>query len=158
MPSAIGDVVPALGAVITAALAAEPTTVYVGPKPTSDSPTEYVTVAFDPGGDTDWVTTDQEISDLGNRWVDESGDVICSATAWSGDSDTTGLLARVDDLIDLIDAALKANPTLSGVLVNGAKDGSYARVLGKGSMRPASTADGAIVRQTFTVHYSTLLV
>jgi len=148
--------VPALAALATAAFAAEPTAVYVGPKPSSAAPTEYLTVAFDPSNDGDGVESEQVISELGNRWVDERGDVTCTLTAWTGGTDSAALVARVDHLLDLLDAALAANPSL-GVLVPGAEDGSFARVLGRLTLRQESTASGAIVRQTFTVHYSTLM-
>lgn len=157
MPSAIGDVLPALVAVWTAALAAESATVYGGPKPTSATALEYVTVGFDPTGDGEGVTTNQVISDLGNRWIDESGDVVCSVTVSSGGDDLVGLLARADDLFDLCDAALVADPTLGGVLTPGAGDGGYARVLGAGGLEQSSGAQGSAVRLTFTAHYSTLL-
>lgn len=157
MPSAIGDVLPALVALVTTAVA--PTTVYGGPKPTSDTPAEYVTVGFDPNNpDTDGVVTDQDVSPMGNDWVDERGDVTCGITVWSGDSDATALVQRADDLLDLIDAALKANPRLGGVLVNGSSDGSKARVLGRGSLRQVSLSNGAAAVQTFQIHYSSLLI
>jgi hypothetical protein len=159
MPTAIGDVVPALVAVFDAALAAEPTIVYAGPQPTSENAEEYVTVGWDPEGG-EGVTSDQEPSDMGNRWIDESGDVIGSVTCWSGDTDDEAvptLLARCDDLLDLLDAALAADPTLGGVLVGGADDGSYARVLGRAGMTPTTDQNGTAVRITFTTHYSTLL-
>jgi hypothetical protein len=154
VPTAVGDVVPALVTLATTALA--PTVVYHGPKPSSAAPTEYLCVAFNPEGG-NGVVTAQVASALGNRWVDESGDVICSLTAWSGGSDTDALLARVDDLLDLLDAALKANPTLGGVLVGGADDGSYARVLGAGAYESTGDTQGVAARLTFTIHYSSLL-
>lgn len=158
MPSAIGQVIPALTTVLTTALAAQTgTLVFTGPKPTADYAQEYLTVGFDPSGDGPGVDSDQRVSALGNRWIDESGDITCSITCWSGDDDTAPMLARADIILDIVDAALAANPTLSGVLVGGADDGSYARVLGKASYAPAVGTDGAIVRLTFTIHYSTLL-
>ena len=156
MPSAIGDVLPALGVLVTTAVS--PTRVYVGPKPTSENAREFLCVGFDPDGTGDGVTTDQTISPMGNDWVDESGDVTCTVVCWSGSTDTAPLLARADDLLDLVDAALKADPRLGGVLVNGAADGSKARVLGRGGMQLSSAARGASARLTFTIHYSTLLV
>lgn len=153
MPSAIGEVVPALVGVFTTALAAEPTKVYGGPKPTSANAREYVLVAFNPEPDGNGVETEQDISDLGNRWVDEQGTVQCSVTCWSGSTDPAPLLARCDTLLDLLDAALVADPTLGGVIYAG----YFARILGAASLRQESTADGAIVRLGFTVTYSTLL-
>jgi hypothetical protein len=154
LPSAIGDVQPALVALVTAAVT--PTKVYGGPKPINDTPTEYVTVGFDPANpDTDGVTTDQDISTMGNDWVEETGDVTCAVTVWTGGTDTAPLIQRADDLLDLIDAALKADPHLGGVLVPAS---NKARVLGKGALRQASTANGAVAVQTFTIHYTQLLV
>ncbi len=149
MPTAIGDVVPALVSVFTTALS--PVVVYSGPKPTADYAQEYLCVAFDPEG-AEAVTTEQEISPMGNRWVQEDGTVTCSITCWSGDDDFAALLVRADDLLDLADAALVANPTL-GVL----SSGNFARVLGRTSMTQTSDGTGSLVRLAFTVTYSSLL-
>jgi hypothetical protein len=153
MPTAIGDVVPALTTVISTALAGQQfVSVFSGPKPTADPAQEYVTVAYDPEGGPG-VLTDQEVSDMGNRWIEEEGSVTCQIVCWSGEDDTAALLARADDLLDLIDAGLVANPTLSGIL----SSGNYARVLGRSSMTPVSDQAGVRVSLAFTVSYSTLL-
>ena len=152
MPTAIGDVVPALVSVFTTALAAEPTSVYSGPKPTAEHAKEYVCVAWDPeGGDS--VTTAQDESDMGNRWIDEAGEVTCSVTCWTGDTDTAPLLARADDLLDICDASLVANPTLGGVLLAP----YHARVLGRTALAQVGASTGVSVRLSFTVRYATLL-
>lgn len=152
MPTAIGDVVPALSTVFRAALSGQPyTSVYTGPKPTGENAQEYVCVAYDPEGGAG-VDTEQEISPMGNRWVAETGTVTGQVVAWSGDDDVETLLARCDDLLDILDAALAANPSL-GVL----SSGNYARVLGRTSMTPVSDQNGVKVSLAFTVTYSTLL-
>jgi hypothetical protein len=151
MPTAIGDVVPALASLFTSALAAEPTLVYAGPKVTSEHAKEYVEVAHDPDGEA--VVTDQQVSDLGNRWIDESGDVTCRVVVWSGDGDAAPLLARADDLFDILDVALAADPRLGGVI----SSGNFARALGSVSLAQVSDSTGVKVTLTFTVHYSTLL-
>lgn len=156
--SALGaaQVVPVLASVFATALAAEPTVVYGGPKPSGDSPTEYLAVGWEPDGD--GVVSDRGLSSMGNRWVDESGDVTCTLVVWSGDDDTAPLLARAGALFALLDAALLSNPALSGALIAGANDGSYARTLGQVRVRPESTTAGAVVRVAFTIHYSSLLI
>ena len=153
MPSAIGDVVPALVSTFTTALAAETgVEVYSGPRPVIADALEYVTVGWDPEG-APGVTTDQELSDLGNRWVEETGEAVCSVTCWSGDDDMPALLARCDDLLDTLDASLAADPRRGGVLAQG----HFARVLGRGGLEQAADGNGYSVRLTFTVRYSTLL-
>jgi hypothetical protein len=153
MPTAIGDVVPAVNAVFTAALASQPyVSVYTGPKPNSEYATEYVTVGYDPEG-SPGVDTEQVISPMGNRWIEEQGNIQCQVVCWSGEDDTGTLLARADDIFDLLDAALAANPSLTGVL----SSGNFARVLGRASMTPVSDQNGVRVTLSFTVNYSTLL-
>jgi len=156
MPTAIGDVVPALTAAIDAALPG--VKVYHGPKPTSEQPSEFVTVAFDPEGVGDGVNTEQTAAAVGNLWVSESGDVTCSITCWTGNGTADTLLQRADDLYDLIDVALRADRYLGGVLVAGASDDiNGARAFGHGGWSPRSTDTGIVGRLTFTVRYATLL-
>lgn len=104
MPTSIPGVVTALTAMITTALAAEPTYVVRGPVG-EYAAGETLVVA-------DKVTGVQEWGALGGRRRNETFDVECSIWVEAGDDDIAARTARAYDLFELIENAISVDPAL----------------------------------------------
>lgn len=91
----------------------------------------------------------QEVGSIDGLY-DEAGAVRCELVIQVGGSAVTGLRARAAALLDTLDAALRADPSLGGVL---STPGSTV-TLGADFV-PAQNASGASVRVVFSVSYST---
>lgn len=144
----LNSVLVGLHATLDAALAED---VYDGPTVTSGTEKVFVLVGST-GEDDDAATTDLSLSNLGNRWDDESGEIVCSAWATSGSTDIPALRVTAAALVEACRDAVNASPRL-GVLPTG----YIARVAGRVALRQSQTSKGAAVRFTFTVTYSSLL-
>jgi hypothetical protein len=76
---------------------------------------DFVAVGWSPYADTA-VDAQQQFVSLGARQREEDFTVICYADSYSGDTDTSGRRARVFQLVGAVETALRADPTLGGVI------------------------------------------
>lgn len=140
----VTDAVSALVTVLDAALSA---TVVDGPMLGYADVPVCVFVGYDDEPDSDAAASyGQELTamSLGARL--EVGSVGCVVSAYSGGTDLAGLRATARDTAIAVDAALQANPTLSGA-VRRAAFGTG------GALKQKTTVDGINARLTFTVDY-----
>jgi hypothetical protein len=125
--------------------------VFDGPVATAASNETFVAVGSS-GEDEDGIVVDLVLSDLGpGGWVDESGEIVCSAWSWSGGTDVASRRAAAVALAVTCANTVRADPQLSGLLVKpGRADVSAVQV------RSQQTDKGALCRASFTVAYSHL--
>ncbi len=76
----------------------------------------------------------------------EMGQINCLVVAWSGGTDMAALRTSARDTAIAVDAALRADPTLGGVV--GRADYGQG-----GVVKAEANPDGIVVRLTFTVDY-----
>lgn len=123
-------------------------TVYDGPVPSSVNKGEFVLVGST-GEDEDGAFVETELSTLGaGDWIEETGEVVCSAWSWSGGTDLTAKRVAAAALAADCAAAVAADRTLGGLLVAP----GLAQVSAF-QYQPRQTTDGAICRFTFSVTY-----
>lgn len=122
-----------------------------GPTPT-DPPAEFILVGSSGDDDEDVATTDREWAPEGNRWIEETGEVVCSIWVQSGDTDLVGRRARQDELFDACEAAVLADPTLGG-LCNWKEPAFIPRT----RLRQNQANSGSLARLIFSVRYQALL-
>lgn len=148
MATALG---PVMAALVTTFDAATTATVYDGPVPTSDGPTEYVLVGSTGEDDDDDATLDAVVSAMGpGNWHDETGEIRCSAWAWSGDTDIATVRNQAVALFEVCREAVEDDRTLGSTLpLNGLAE------VGGAALRQQQTTAGAICRVVFTVRYRT---
>jgi hypothetical protein len=117
---------------------------------TEQIPPAYVVVGWAEDADDSVVTLD--VSDMGNRWDDEAGEIQCAAYSWAGNGTLAqhGVIAA--GLVDGCRAALLASPTLGGVLV-----APYSACITRVTRVRQQTDGGPVVRYGFTITYATLL-
>jgi hypothetical protein len=118
---------------------------------TEQIPPAYVVVGWAEDGDDSVVTLD--VSDMGNRWDDEAGQVECVAYSWAGNGTLAQHGVIASGLVDQCRAALLADPTLGGVLL-----APYEAHLSRVSRVRQQTDGGPVVRYGFSVTYANLLV
>lgn len=151
-PSRLDDVAAALVAIFTSAGGV---TVYDGPAPTQPNIGESYALVGNDGDptnpDTDAASTDRDWSSLGNRWVQETGEVVCCVAATSGDTDITVVRARAFALFALLEAALLADPTLGGLTFGEPASIPSTR------LRQTQNSQGCAARLVFVVRYQALL-
>lgn len=123
-------------------------TVYDGPVPTSVNESSFVLVGST-GDDDDGAFVETELSTLGDgTWIDEAGEVVCSAWSWSGGTDLAAHRVIAGGLAADCAAAVAADRTLGGLLVAP----GLAQVSAF-QYQPRQTTEGAICRFTFSVTY-----
>jgi hypothetical protein len=158
--SLLDDVLDRLGAQFRTAIS--PVPVYDGPDNAaiSEGSTDLVLVGTDGealiagGDDTDGITLDSELSDLGpGTWRRENAEILCAAWSWIGDDDIVARRRRAEQLARDCAGTVYADRSLGGLLVEpGLADVTAYRY------RLRQTNRGAIARVTFTVTFSALLV
>lgn len=123
-------------------------TTYDGPVPTSVNKTDYVLVGSD-AEDGDGAVVELIESDLGpGTWVDETGEVVCSAWSWSGGTNIAACRAAAEATAVACIAAIRADRTLGGLLT-----GPRLAEVSVLRYEPKQTSKGAICRFTFSVLY-----
>lgn len=117
-----------------------------------DDAGEFVTVG-EPGENGDTATSELVLSSMGNDWHEESGEVPCMVTVWSGDTAIAPLRASAKTLLDALVAAVRADPDLTGLLIPpGRADVTAVR------LREGQTDRGLLVEAGFTVTFTALIV
>ena len=144
---------PKFGAVIDALVTLARTTsaqaVYDGPAVTSDVPSDFIVIGGTEDPDDEPSSFDQSWNGLGARTKNESGEITCAVLVGSGDEGVKVSRDRALVLLAQIEAAVRADPSLGGVLVGG-----WAHVSGGRHVQRLNT-QGLYVRVTFTVAYQT---
>jgi hypothetical protein len=139
------DAITALATVLKAALA--PTPVFDSFVLSDQSMPLVVLVGNDDDPDSQQAGTyDQQISSMDMVDRQELGAIFCVIVAQSGGADMAGLRVTVRDTANAIDVALRANPTLGGVV-----DRAWYGLAGETKAEP--NAAGINARLTFTVNY-----
>lgn len=146
------SVLPALiPALVTAFGAAGAASVRDGFGP-SDSPGDYLMVGVDDPnaiGPTASATSDQSMATMGTRRSrDEVGDVTCLALCWNGDSDQKAARDAVFAMTAMVEATLRADPTVGGV--PGLLWAEYGTRL---TLTQNQDEDGALAWLVFLVHF-----
>lgn len=145
--------VPKFGAVIDALVVLAETTsateVYDGPTVTIPTAVDFVVIGGTEDPDDEPSSFDQTWNGLGNRAKNESGEVTCAVLVGTGDDDVKTARDRALSILGEIETAVRADPSLGGVLTGG-----WAHVSG-GRHVQRLTTEGIYVRITFTVSYQT---
>lgn len=89
-----------------------------------------------------------DLSDVGNYFTRETGDVVCQVSCNTGDDDLPGVRARLVALYDALLASLSADRTL-GVLPAGSVASCTAQIVG------TKNVQGTGITALFTVTYVT---
>ncbi len=124
--------------------------VFDGPPVSQGAPSAYCTVGYvlDEGSGG---TFNQELGTV-DGLREESGEVRCELVVSTGDVDIASVRSAAGDLVDALDAALRADQSLGGVLI-----GTPTLVLAADFL-PVQNAAGASLRVAFSVQYFTLTV
>jgi hypothetical protein len=143
------DVQAAVKALLTGALEVP---VYDAGEMVGDDPGAYVTVG-EAAENGDTATAEQTESPLGDPgWRDETGEIPCVVEVWEGGTDIAPLRLTARPLLDGCVAAVRADPTLGGLLpAPGTAQITSLR------LREGQTDRGALVQAGFTVTYTALL-
>lgn len=137
MPAAVTTVPAVLSALYQLGTATLPgVEVYDGAPDIDNLPDEFLCIGW--SRDEDDAAVDGDQSDEGNRTASESYQVHCILSVATGDTGTGSVAARrtrCADLLGLFAAALRADPSLGGVLVAGAAAtlGSFSWIYGPSS-------------------------
>lgn len=134
--------------------------VHDGPIARDAPPRRFLLVGTDGGTDgtgddlTDGTVVVQSPSPMAGGWMDEEGEIACSAWAWSGGTDFPPLRADVAALVDACETAIRADPSLGGLLAPADRQAAVGQV----RIRETQTPQGALVRAVFTVAYRALII
>jgi len=148
--AAVGD---ALKSALTTAVAAQSPTVpvYRGKDwlITSDVPADFLLVGHDgsrePGEGPPAGSEEQEPAGQGGGWRTARGTITCAVISQSGDTDMDARRARCEALLDLIDALLRVNPTLTGVVQFG--------WISSVAQFEEQRSEGSVARYVFGYHF-----
>lgn len=145
--------VPKIGAVIDALVTLAGTTsaqqVHDGPVVATVATTDYVVIGGTEDPDDEPSSFDQDWNGLGARTKTEAGEVTCAVLVGTGEEDVKRARDRALEILGEIEAAVRAEPTLGGVL-----SGGWAQVSG-GRHVQRLNSQGLYVRIVFTVSYQT---
>ncbi len=121
--------------------------VFDGPPVTQGAPSAYCTVGYvlDEGSGG---TFNQELGPV-DGLREESGEVRCELVVSTGDVDIASVRSAAGDLVDALDAALRTDQSLGGLLSHGSSV-----VLGADFL-PVQNTSGASVRVAMSVQYFT---
>jgi len=140
-----------LGAVIDALVtqldAGTAFSVYDGYPVTTTPPADFVIVGGTDDPDDDAASLDQEWAGLGKASRDETGQITCAVVSQSGGTDLKTHRDRVLVILGELETALRADPTLGGVVQSGWLH------LTAGALNQQQNANGSRARLTFTVSY-----
>lgn len=145
--------VPKFGAVIDALVTLAGTTsaqaVYDGPVNITAPPTDFIVVGGTEDPDDEPSSFDQLWNGLGAKTKNESGEVTCAILVGTGDEAVKVSRDRALAILGEFETAVRADPSLGGVLVGG-----WAHV-SSGRHTQRLNSQGLYVRVTFTVSYQT---
>lgn len=124
--------------------AATPNTVTVhdGEPVTAETP-DWIAIGYDPSSETA-VEFNREWGAIGQRRMEEDFTILCSLRSGSGDEQISTRREAAFDLLDVVSAAVAADPTLGGAV-------RVAAVFGNGSLAQAGTGSGAAAGIRFGV-------
>jgi hypothetical protein len=146
--SVLDDVLTALVTIFQTAVGS-PVPVYDGLPATASADLAFVVVGDDgdpAGGGTPagTVTQARGVDRIDGRTT-ESGDVTCALICQTGDDDLPGLRVTSRTLMAALEAAVRADRTLAGVVIRSNVDTV--------DVWQTRNANGSAVRRVFTVHY-----
>lgn len=146
----LNDVLAALTSMFEAAVA--PVRVYDVPDPSAVNNAKWVAVGTEGDEDADTATVDLTPSSLGpGTWIDESGEILCSAWAQAGGTDIDARRREAGELAEACVAAVRADDTLGGLLAVDRR-----AQVSSISYRPRQGKTGTLCTFTFTVSYQHL--
>lgn len=143
----LDSVINRIGALFTTAVA--PVRVFDGPNPPAVNLHRFVVVGSE-GEEDNAATVTLEPSTLGpGTWLDESGEIVCSAWSWSGSDASRLPTHRSEALTDAAAcvAAIQSDRTLDGLLI------APGVVVSELRYQPVQFDSGPLVRVSFTVAY-----
>lgn len=145
--------IPKFGAVIDALVTLARTTsaeaVYDGPAVTSESVSDFIVIGGTEDPDDEPSSFDQSWNGLGARTKNEAGEVTCAVLVGTGGDEVKVARDRALALLGEVETAVRADPSLGGVLAGG-----WCHVSG-GRHVQRLNSQGLYVRITFTVSYQT---
>lgn len=141
MSSSIPAALAQLVSIVDAATA-DTVTVHDGEPVTAETP-DWVAIGYDPSSETA-VDFDREWGAIGQQRIEEDYSILCSLRSGSGDEGITARRAAAFALLDVVSAAVAADPTLGGAV-------RVAAVYGSGSLSQAETGTGAAAGIRFRV-------
>lgn len=129
---------------------AAPVQVNDGPIPAQQLPAEVVIVGDNADDDDDAPSafSDRGWAGLGAKKRDETGEIQCAVITQTGDGTFKAIRDRAFALLELLEVALTADPTVGGA--TGTPGWAY---ITAGPLRETLTPQGAVVRIPFTVSY-----
>jgi hypothetical protein len=138
-----------IDALVVLARTTSATAVYDGPTVTIPVPVDFVVIGGTEDPEDDGSSFDQSWNGLGKRTKDEAGEITCAVLVGTGDDEVKAARDRALAILGEVEAAVRNDPSLGGVLVGG-----WAHVSG-GRHVQRLTTEGLYVRITFTVAYQT---
>jgi hypothetical protein len=123
--------------------------VYDGPVVTTAATSDYVVIGGTEDPDDEPSSFDQEWNGLGARSKIETGEVTCAVLVGTGDEGVKASRDRALVVLGEVETAVRADPTLGGVLTGG-----WCLVSGGRHVQRLNT-QGLYVRVVFTVSYQT---
>lgn len=154
MPSALRDVRSALFTLFTTTFTASATEVFNGPRVRSAAPKQYLVVGVNGIDELEaGMRAAQTPSPLHGTWRDETGEVDCTAVAWTGEVDMTAVRSAVEGIVDACESAVNADRSLGGLLTLKSNLAEVTRL----DVREQRTDKGPFVEAVFTVSYATTL-
>ncbi len=145
--------VPKFGAVIDALVTLAATTsaqaVYDGPVNITAPPTDFIVIGGTEDPDDEPSSFDQTWNGLGQRGKVETGEITCAVLVGTGDEAVKAARDRALTILGEVEAVVRADPSLGGVLNAG-----WCQVSG-GRHVQRLNSQGLYVRIVFTVAYST---
>ena len=144
---------PKFGAVIDALVSIAATTsagaVYDGPLVTAEYASDFLVVGGTEDPDDEPSSFDQAWNGLGARTKNESGEITCAVLVGTGDEQVKVSRDRALAILGEFETAVRADPSLGGVLIGGWCHVSSGRHVQR------QNTQGLYVRITFTVSYQT---
>lgn len=141
MSSSIPAAMARLVSIVDTATAAS-VTVHDGEPISAETP-DWIAIGYDPSSETA-VEFDRDWGALGQQRIEEDYSILCSLRSGSGDEGITARRTAAFALLDIVSAAVAADPTLGGAV-------RVAAVYGQGSLSQAETGSGAAAGIRFRV-------
>lgn len=127
---------------IVDAATADTVTVHDGKPVTAETP-DWIAIGYDPSSE-EAVEFERSWAQLGQQRQEEDYSILCTLRSGSGDQALAARRLAAFALLDIVSAAVAADPTLGGAV-------RVAAVFGAGSLNQAETGTGAAAGIKFRV-------
>lgn len=138
-----------IDALVTLAASTSAEKVYDGPTVSGDTPSDFIVLGGTEDPDDEPSSFEQSWNGLGAKTKNEAGEITCAILVGTGGEGVKESRDRALVILAEFEAAVRADPSLGGVL-----SGGWCHVSGGRHVQRLNT-QGLYVRVTFTVAYQT---